>query len=194
MGKRTRVPETPWGRVTERYKVAGKVQIHAGGKRSAYTLSQELLGTRVPSSSYPVFLFEKFIWFKLRAVKEGIPYELATSNKFLETFMESEFEEKNFLCEPYLHDLAYPLDRHSNPIPFSGDVQLRDFCSISNHVQWERSFQNFSHNESHSNLWIQNEHQNPHLLLARHQNVLSCPLQTQRIMELQEKVISTCIN
>ena len=34
-----------------------------------YTLSQELLGTRVPSSSYPVILFEQFIWFKLRVVK-----------------------------------------------------------------------------------------------------------------------------
>ena len=32
-------------------------------KDHMYALSQELLGTRVPSSSYPVFLFEQFIWF-----------------------------------------------------------------------------------------------------------------------------------
>ena len=38
-------------------------------KEQMYALSQELLGTRVPSSSYPIFLFEQFIWFKLRAVK-----------------------------------------------------------------------------------------------------------------------------
>ena len=92
-------------------------------KYQLYTLSQELLGTRVPSSSYPVFLFEQFIWFKLKAVKEGRPYEIATSAKFLETFLASDFIEQNLLCELYLHDLAYPLDRHSNPTPFFGDVQ-----------------------------------------------------------------------
>ena len=54
-------------------------------KDQKYALSQELLGNRVPSSSYPVFLFEQFIWFKLRAVKEGRSYEIETSAKFLET-------------------------------------------------------------------------------------------------------------
>ena len=62
-------------------------------KYKLYTLSQELLGTRVPSSSYHVFLFEQFIWFKLRAVKEGRSYEIETSAKFLETFLESDFED-----------------------------------------------------------------------------------------------------
>ena len=141
------------------------------------------MGTGVPSFSYTVFLFEQFIWFKLRAVKEGRPYEIATSAKLLETFLESDFEEQNLLCELYLHELACPLDHHSNPIPFSGDVQLRDFSSfVSNHVQWEISFQNFSHNEAHSNLWIRSKPQNPRLLLARHQNVVLCPIQNQWIM------------
>ena len=105
-----------------------------------------------------MFLFEQFIWFKLRAIKEGSSYEIETSTKFLETFMESDFEEHNLLCELYLHELACPLDCHSNPIPFSSDVQVMDFASfVTNHVQWERSFQTFSHNEAHSNLWIRSE-------------------------------------
>ena len=37
-------------------------------KEQMYTLSQEIMGTRKPSSSYPVFLFEQFVWFKLKAV------------------------------------------------------------------------------------------------------------------------------
>ena len=124
-------------------------------KDQMHALSQELLGTRVPSSSYPVFLFEQFIWFKLRVVKEGRSYEIKTSAKFLETFLRSNFEDQNLLCELYLHEMACPLDRHSNPVPFSGDVQLRSFASfMSNHVQWERYFQTFSHNEAHSNLWV----------------------------------------
>ena len=160
-------------------------------KDQLYTLSQELLGTRVPSSSYPVFLFEQVIWFKLKVVKEWRPYEIETLAKFLEC----DFVEQNLLCEIYLHELACPLDHHSNPSPFLGDVQLRSFSSfVSNHVQWEISFQTFSHNESHSNLWVRSEPQLPRHLLAHHQQRLACPIQTQQMMELQEKVISTCVS
>ena len=35
MGRRTYVPETPWGRTTEGAKGAEKVQVRAGGKRPA---------------------------------------------------------------------------------------------------------------------------------------------------------------
>ena len=87
-----------------------------------YALSQELLGTRVPSSSYPIFLFEQFVWFKLKAVKEGKSFEITTSAKFLETFFGSNFEDQNLLCELYLHEMAFPLDFHLNLVPFSGDV------------------------------------------------------------------------
>ena len=158
-----------------------------------YALSRELIGTRKPSSSYPVFLFEQFVWFKLKAVQEGRSFEIATSENFLETFLGSNFEEQNLLCELYLHEMACPMDRHSNPVPFAGDVQLRAFASfVSNHVQWERSFQTFSHNEAHTNLWICSEPQNPGILLAQYRSFLSSPSQAQHIMNLQEEVISTC--
>jgi len=146
-------------------------------KEQMYALSQELLGTRVPSSSYPVFLFEQSVWFKLRVVKEGRSFEITTSAKILETFLRSNFEDQNLLCELYLHEMACPLDRHSNPVPFSGDVQLRAFASfVSNHAQWERYFQTFSHNEAHSNLWVQSEPQNLGIFHARHRSLLSCPI------------------
>ena len=160
-----------------------------------YALSQEILGTRRPSPSYPIFLFEQFVWFKLKAVKEGRSFEITTSAKCLETFFGSNFEDQNLLCELYLHEMACPQDCHSNPIPFVGDVQLRAFASfVSNHAQWERYFQTFSHNEAHFNLWVQSEPQNPGIFLAWHRSFLSCPIQTPHIMELQEEVISTCTN
>ena len=165
-----------WEEIQKELKKFKSMQVE---KDQLYIVSLELLGTGVPSSYYLVFLFEYFIWFKLRAIKEGIPYEIETSAKFLETFLESDFEDQNLLCEIYLHELAFPLDHHLNPIPFSGDVQLRDFYSfVRNHVQWEIYFQTFSHNEAYSNLWIQSEPQNPRLLLARHQSVLLCPIVT----------------
>ena len=91
--------------------------------------------------------------------------------------------------------MACPLDRHSNPVPFAGDVQLRAFASfVSNHVQWEMSFHTFSHNEGYTNLWIRSEPQNPGILLARYRSFLSRPPQAQHIMRLQEEVISTYTN
>ena len=158
-----------------------------------YALKEEFLGTRVPSSSYHVFLFEQFVWFKLRAMKEGSSFEITTSEKNLENFLRSNFEDQNLLCELYLHEMAFPLDHHSNPVPFARDVQLRAFASfVSNHAQWERYFQKFSHNEAHTNLWIQSEPQNPGILFARYKSFLSSPPQAQYIMRFQEEVISTC--
>ena len=87
-------------------------------------------------------------------MKEGRSFEITTLAKVLETFFGSNFEDQKLLCE-HLHDMASPLDRHSNPAPFLGDVQLRVFASfVRNHAQWKWSFQTFSHNEAHSNLWI----------------------------------------
>ena len=104
-------------------------------KDQLYTLSRELMSSRAPSPSYLVFLYEQFTWLKLKELKEGRPYEVASSAQILETYMESSFTEQKLLCELYFHEMDFPLDRHSNPAPYLGDVQLRSFDSfISNHV------------------------------------------------------------
>ena len=100
-----------------------------------YTLSRELMSSIYPSPSYLVFLYEQMTLFKLKALKEGIPYQLTPSIKFLETFVESSFTEQNMLCELYLREMACPMDLHSNPVPHFGDVLLRAFASfVNNHV------------------------------------------------------------
>ena len=81
--------------------------------------------------------------------------------------MESILIEQNLLCDFYLHEMAFPLDLHSNLAPYLGDVQLRAFASfVKNHVQWEDSFHTISQNEANSNIWIQHEPQSPLLLRA----------------------------
>ena len=77
-------------------------------KDQFYTLSRELMSFRAPSPSYSVFLYEQFTWFKMKALKEGRPYEVASSYQFLETFVKSSFIEHNILCELYLDD-GFPL-------------------------------------------------------------------------------------
>ena len=96
---------------------------------------------KAPSPSYSVFLYEQLTLFKLKALKEGRPYQLTPFAQFLETFMESSFTEQNLICEFYLHEMACPLDLHANPVIYLGDVQLRAFSSFDkNHAQWERAF------------------------------------------------------
>ena len=66
---------------------------------------------------------------------------MITSPLFLETFTQSDFGEQIFLCELYLHNMACYVDFQSNPVPYLGDVQSRDFTYfVSNHVQWRDSF------------------------------------------------------
>ena len=79
-------------------------------KDQLYVLSRELMSSRSPYPSYPVFLYEQFTWFKLKALKQGRPYEVASSNQFLETFVESSFTKKNIHCEIYLHEMTCPID------------------------------------------------------------------------------------
>ena len=85
-----------------------KFQFMQKEKEQMYTLSQELLGTKMNSSSYPIFLFEQFVWFKLKTMKEGRSFEIMTSAKILETFLRSNFEDQNLLCELYLHEMDFP--------------------------------------------------------------------------------------
>ena len=85
--------------------------------------------------SYPVFLYEKLTLFKLKSLKEGRPFKLTPSSQFLETFMESSLTEQNLLCEFYLHEMDIPMELHSNPTPYLGDVQLREFSYfVNNHL------------------------------------------------------------
>ena len=83
-----------------------------------YALSRELMICRAPSPSYLMFLYEQMTLFKLKSLKDGRPYQLTPSAKFLETFVESNFTKLNLFCELYLHEMACPMDLHSNPAPY----------------------------------------------------------------------------
>ena len=138
-----------WEEVQKELKEMKKFKSMQKEKDQLYILSQELMRSRAPSPSYPIFLYEQFTWFQLKELKEGRPYEVASSDQFLETFMKSSFNEKNILCEIYLHEISCTFDWYSNLDPHLGDVQLRAFASfVNNHVQWEDSFQSSSHNEA----------------------------------------------
>ena len=90
--------------------------------KDMYSLIQELMSCRAPSPSYPMFLYEQMVLFKIRALKEGIPYQVFSTPKFLDTFIMIDFSDQYFLCELFLHERACPMDVHSNLVPYLGDI------------------------------------------------------------------------
>ena len=133
--------------------------------------------------------------FNLKALKEGRPYQLKNSPQFLERFIHSDFGQKFFLFELYLHNMECYANFKSNLVPYLGDVQLRDFTSfVSNHVQWRDSFQTINRNEGNSTLYIRDEPRFPRDLMIKHERSLKSPMKTQHLKDLQRTVITTCIH
>ena len=54
-----------------------------------FQLVQKLLATRKPSLNYSLFLSERLVYFQLKAVKDGRPHEVLTSEQFVKTFAEA---------------------------------------------------------------------------------------------------------
>ena len=72
-------------------------------KYNMYTLSQELLSCRGSYPSYSVLLYDEITLYNLKYLKEGRPHQLVTVPQFLDTLSQSDFFEKNLLCELYLY-------------------------------------------------------------------------------------------
>lgn len=82
-----------------------------------------MLATRKPSFNYAVFLREQLAFLQIKEIKYGRPYQVATPNQFIETFIEAPNNDQNFLFELYLHNEAMPEDRVMNILPIVGDTR-----------------------------------------------------------------------
>ena len=120
-----------------------------------------------------MFVYGQVVLFKIRAVKEGRPYQLLSTPKFLDTFIKSDFSDQNLLCELFLHERECPMGVYSKPIPYLGDIQLRAFTSfVTNHMHWWITIQTIHNNEETSTLWVRSEPQYPTSLRIRHMRQL----------------------
>ena len=132
-----------------------------------FSLVRKLMVTRKPSVNYSLFLSERLVYFQLKAIANGRPYELMTSEKFVETFKEAPESDQHLLCELYLHNEAIPEERRVNLIPIAGDIQIRAFASfLSNQLTWQTVFNASSHNEENKLLWIRPEPVGPAMFIA----------------------------
>jgi hypothetical protein len=106
-----------------------------------FDLMHSLIATRKPSCNYSLFLVERLIWFQIKSIVEGKPYEVIEPTDFVKTFLAASIKDQHLLCEGYFHNEAIPENRLLNINPLVGDVQLRAFTSfIYNQILWQSNF------------------------------------------------------
>jgi hypothetical protein len=89
-----------------------------------FDLMHSLIATRKPSCNYSLFLVERLIWFQIKSLVEGKPYEVIEPTDFVKTFLAASIKDQHLLCEGYFHNEAIPENRRLNINPLVGDVQL----------------------------------------------------------------------
>ena len=108
---------------------------------------QRIRATRKPFFNYEIFLRERLTFLQIKAVRDGRPHQVTTSEKFIETFTQAPNNDQNLLCELYLHNEAMFEDRKMNILPLAGDIQIRAFISfLANQLTWQNAFISAQHN------------------------------------------------
>jgi hypothetical protein len=158
-----------------------------------FDMIQKLMTTRKPSCNYSLFFMERLMWFQLRSIIEGKPYEVISSIDFIQTFEAASTKDQHFLCEAYLHNEAILENRTLNMNPLVGDVQLRAFTSfLLNQITWQDDFTAASNNEDKRSLWIRPEPQRAGIFIAQYRTFLRKKGMTELVQQLQSAVIQDC--
>ena len=159
-----------------------------------FSLVQKLLATRKPSLNYSVLLSERLVYFQLKAIKDGRPHELLTTEKFVKTFAEAPASDQHLLCELYLHNEAMLENREVNLNPIVGDIQIRAFVSfLANQITWKTAFIASRHNEENRLLWIRLEPSNPAIFVAEYHRFLQKLGMHHYIQQLQASTLLKCL-
>jgi hypothetical protein len=158
-----------------------------------FDMIQQLMATRKPSCNYSLFLIERLMWFQLRSIIEGKPYEVISSIDFMQTFEAASTKDQHFLCEAYFHNEAILENRTLNMNPLVGDVQLRAFTSfLLNQITWQGDFSAAKNNEDKRSLWIRPEPQRAGIFIAQYHAFLKKKGMTAHVQQLQSAVIQDC--
>jgi hypothetical protein len=158
-----------------------------------FDLMHSLIATRKPSCNYSLFLVERLIWFQIKSIIEGKPYEVIEPTDFVKTFLAASIKDQHLLCEAYFHNEAIPENRLLNINPLVGDVQLRAFTSfLYNQILWQSNFSTVRNNEENKRLWIRPEPERAARFISEYYEVLKKPRVTEHVQQLQSLVIQEC--
>lgn len=70
------------------------------------SLYNDILACRAPAKNYALFLLERYLQLKIKAVKVGAPIQINTVNDFIDCYKHYGVKVQRLLCEFYLHNLV----------------------------------------------------------------------------------------
>ena len=83
-----------------------------------------------PSNHYSIFSKDQLIYFRLSIVTMGYNDHIETEDQFIAAFSRSDNEERDFLCDIYMHNFIIMDYEEWDPNPDVGGLHLREFMSF----------------------------------------------------------------
>lgn len=124
----------------------------------------DAISCRSPTRNYALFLLERYLLLKFKAMWLGKPYEFNNFLDFVTSFDKKDDHTRYFLCELYMHNLFLKEKVDENHVPFIGDVQFQAFISFSlNQIKWVKAYHTFQRRELFLDLSVRGE---PHSLIC----------------------------
>ena len=140
------------------------------------SLYSDVLTCRALVKNYALFLLERYLRLKIKAVRAGAPIQINTVNDFIDCCKHYGVKVQRLLCEFYLHNMVLEQETDLNPGPFVGDIQLQAFVSFGvNQLKWLRAYNAFQRQENSLDLWVRAEPRNPVQLWKSHKILMRTP-------------------
>jgi hypothetical protein len=154
------------------------------------SLYNDVLACRAPAKNYALFLMERYLQLKIKAVKAGAPIQINTIDDFINCCKHYGVKVQRLLCEFYLHNLVLDQETELNPGPFVGDIQLQAFISFGvNQIKWLKAYNAFQRQENGLDLWIRAEPRDPVQLWRKHRNLMKTPGVIEALGPMHEAII-----
>ena len=137
------------------------------------SLYTDVLECRAPATNYALFLLERYLLLKIKAVRAGKPIELKTFQDFINCCKQHGVKFQTLLCDFYLNNFVLANEVEKNPNPFVGDVQFQAFILfVVNQLKWFKAHNAFQRQEHGLDLWIRSEPKHPLQMLANHKSLM----------------------
>ena len=154
------------------------------------SLYTDVLACRSPANNYALFLLERYLQLKIKAVRVGKPIELKTVEDFINCCKHHGVKVQRLLCEFYLHNFVLEEETKKNPSHFVGDVQFRAFISFTaNQLKWFKAYNTFRRQENGLDLWVRGEPKHPLQMLANHKSLMKREVVIKILGPIQKEIV-----
>jgi hypothetical protein len=96
-------------------KVQGQLDKALEKIKEIFSVYNDIVDCRAPATNYTLFLLERYLLLRIKAIREGKPIEFTIVSEFVSCFREQEEKVQYFLCELYLHKFILGENRKREP-------------------------------------------------------------------------------